>query len=248
MNVFQTHARIVEDYAKYIHSFLNIADPKIREKVDAELSEGKLWPEPLLQFNPSFEMAGSVADLARAGVLHSDIGDIFSGYTLYRHQLDAIRLGTAGKDFIVTSGTGSGKSLTYIGSIFHHLLTHRNSGGVAAIVVYPMNALINSQSEEFARYQDNYTRATGMSFPISFGQYTGQEKEPARLKMRETPPQVLLTNYRMLELLLTRIQERNIRTAIYDNLRFLVFDELHTYRGAARRRCGNADSSYPIPM
>ncbi|HXP85669.1 MAG TPA: helicase-related protein [Bryobacteraceae bacterium] len=49
--------------------------------------------------------------------------------------------------------------------------------------------------------------------------------------MRQNPPQVLLTNYMMLELLLTRLQERSIRGAIYDNLRFLVFDELHTYRG-----------------
>ena len=49
--------------------------------------------------------------------------------------------------------------------------------------------------------------------------------------MREHPPQVLLTNYMMLELLLTRVRERSIRDAIYENLRFLVFDELHTYRG-----------------
>ena len=49
--------------------------------------------------------------------------------------------------------------------------------------------------------------------------------------MRQTPPKVLLTNFMMLELLLTRVQERVIRDAIYENLRFLVFDELHTYRG-----------------
>ena len=51
------------------------------------------------------------------------------------------------------------------------------------------------------------------------------------MEMQENPPQVLLTNYMMLELLLTRLQERKIRDAIYSNLRFLVFDELHTYRG-----------------
>lgn len=231
MNVFQTHSRIVKDYETYIRSFLNISDPKIRAVVDGELSEGKLWPEPLLQFNPSFEMAGSVADLSRTGILHSDIADIFKGYSLYKHQSDAIQLGTAGKDFIVTSGTGSGKSLTYIGSIFHHLLSNPGTSGVTAIVVYPMNALINSQFDEFTRYKDNYETSTGKDFPISFGQYTGQEKEDARAKMRETPPQILLTNYMMLELLLTRIRERSIRDAIFSNLRFLVFDELHTYRG-----------------
>ena len=115
-------------------------------------------------------------------------------------------LGTAGRDFIVTSGTGSGKSLTYIGSVFHHLLTNPEAKGVIAIIVYPMNALINSQYEEFSRYKENYEKSTGKAFPISFGQYTGQEKEDARQKMRENPPQILLTNYMMLELLLTRLQ------------------------------------------
>jgi len=130
MNVFQTHSRIVDDYATYIRSFLNIADPAILAVVEGELEKGKLWPEPLLQFNPAFEMAGSVADLSRDGTLHRDIADIFKGYSLYRHQVEAIELGTAGKDFIVTSGTGSGKSLTYIGSIFHHLLSRPASPGV----------------------------------------------------------------------------------------------------------------------
>ena len=102
---------------------------------------------------------------------------------------------------------------------------------MTAVVVYPMNALINSQTNEFKTYKENYEKSTGQDFPITFGQYTGQEKEEVRKAMRENPPQVLLTNYMMLELLLTRVQERPIRDAIYENLRFLVFDELHTYRG-----------------
>ncbi|MGH8546050.1 MAG: DEAD/DEAH box helicase, partial [Gammaproteobacteria bacterium] len=231
MNVFETHSRIVSDYENYIRSFLKIADPTIRDKVENELRKGKLWPEPLLQFNPSFEIAGTVDDLVAKGTLHPAIREIFKGYQLYRHQVEAIQLGTAGKDFIVTSGTGSGKSLTYIGSIFHHLLSSPAAKGVAAVVVYPMNALINSQSEEFNRYKKNYEQSTGKEFPISFGQYTGQEREEIRVKMRDSPPHVLLTNYMMLELLLTRVRERSIRDGIYENLRFLVFDELHTYRG-----------------
>src|SRR5437867_11539550 len=109
MNVFQTHSGIIDDYATYIRSFLNIADPTIREVVGGELSTGKLWPEPLLQFNPSYEIAGTVAKLASTGTLHPAMADIFTGYALYWHQVEAIKLGTASKDFIVTSGTGSGK-------------------------------------------------------------------------------------------------------------------------------------------
>lgn len=231
MNIFETHANIVSDYASYISSFIKIADPKIRAVVEGELTQGKLWPEPLLQFNPAFEIVGGIDQLTESEGFHPDIRHIFSEYKLYRHQIEAMRLGTKGKDFIVTSGTGSGKSLTYIGSIFNHILSHPGTKGVTAVVVYPMNALINSQFEEFKRFQEKFKEATGKDFPISFGQYTGQEKEEARTKMRENPPQILLTNYMMLELLLTRVRERSIRDGIYENLRFLVFDELHTYRG-----------------
>lgn len=113
MNVFDAHEKIIADYASYIKSFINIADPAISKKVDSALAEGKLWPDPLLQFNPAYELAGTVKDIANAGELHSSMPDIFKGYSLYRHQLEAIRLGVAGRDFIVTSGTGSGnRSLT----------------------------------------------------------------------------------------------------------------------------------------
>ena len=231
MNVFDVHQKIIADYDRYIRSFVTIDDPQIEAKVNQELGGGKLWPEPLLQFNPAFRFAGAVADLAKSGVVHKDVADVFKGYSLYQHQLDAIRLGAAGKDFVVTSGTGSGKSLAYIGTIFSHLLSNPTTKGVVAIVVYPLNALINSQTEEFSKYRENFETSSGREFPITFGQYTGQEKEEKREHMRAEPPQTLLTNYMMLELLLTRTQERSIRDAIYENLRYLVFDELHTYRG-----------------
>lgn len=231
MNVFEIHRRIVDDYSSYIKSFINIADDAISEAVRNELDKGKLWPKPLLQFNPAFEMAGSVADVVRTGILHPTAEDIFKGYSLYKHQLDAITLGSAGKDFIVTSGTGSGKSLTYIATIFNRLLKEPSLEGVTAIIVYPMNALINSQTNELNGYKENYEKATGKDFPITFGQYTGQESEEKRQQLRENPPHILLTNYMMLELLLTRQKERRIRDAIYQNLRYVVFDELHTYRG-----------------
>jgi hypothetical protein len=69
MNVFQTHTDIVSDYATYIRSFLKIDDPAIRHTVEEALNQGKLWPEPLLQFNPSFEMYGSLEKLAQLSSL-----------------------------------------------------------------------------------------------------------------------------------------------------------------------------------
>lgn len=231
MNVFETHRLIVDDYARYIRSFINISDPEIEREVEASLSQGRLWPQPLLHFNPAYEHTGTVDEAISSGLLHDESRHIFAGYSLYRHQHQAIELGVRGTDFVVTSGTGSGKSLTYMGTIYNHLLEERAAAGVVAVIVYPMNALVNSQTHEFNTYKDNYEKNTGRDFPITFGQYTGQEKEERRIEMREDPPQVLLTNYMMLELLLTRMQERPIRDAIFGNLRYLVLDELHTYRG-----------------
>ena len=232
MNVFDTHRQIIADYAQYIRSFINISDSDIARKVEDSLSEGPplATPPPAVSIPPTNGPAPSKRSSPHDCCMMTS-GTSSTGTSLYRHQREAIKLGVGGTDFVVTSGTGSGKSLTYIGTIFNHLLANPNTAGVAAIIVYPMNALINSQSNEFNTYKDNYERNTGRTFPILFSQYTGQENEDRRQAMREDPPHVLLTNYMMLELLLTRVQERPIRDAIFKHLRYLVFDELHTYRG-----------------
>jgi hypothetical protein len=207
-----------------------------------KLDDGGLWPEPLIQFNPSFEEAGTIESLITSEKLPSALKDIFyfeskdgvrSPYTLYKHQIEAIRKGVSGEDFIVTSGTGSGKSLTYIGTIFSKLLKDAMPNGVKAVIVYPMNALINSQLEELERYKQNFESATGKEFPITFGRYTGQESQEDKDRLRNDQPDILLTNYMMLELLLTRCKEdeRTLRNNLFENIKYLVFDELHTYRG-----------------
>jgi superfamily II DNA or RNA helicase len=233
MHVFSLQKQIIAQYESFLTSFMRIKNDAIRERVEKAMQEGKLLPEPLLQFNPAYEDAGSVEELCRQQVLEQRMADIFSGYTLYRHQVEAINLGAEGKDFVVTSGTGSGKSLTYIATIFNHVL--RNPAtvkGVRAIIVYPMNALINSQKEEFNKYRDQYEQKHGKdSFPISYAQYTGQESEDEKQQVKTNPPDILLTNYMMLELIMTRSGEAYLRENIQQCLEFLAFDELHTYRG-----------------
>ena len=148
MDALKVHSRIMEDYQSYINSFINIADSDIDTVVKEAIDSGALWPAPLLQFNPSFEKSGDIDGLVAQGVLRPEIAKVFKGFTLYTHQVDAIKLGTQGKDFVVTSGTGSGKSLTYLGTIFNHLFEGKGQG-IRAVIVYPMNALINSQTEVF---------------------------------------------------------------------------------------------------
>jgi len=234
MNLFDIlniHKDVLTDYQEFVESFINIKDDEIKNVVVQEMQDGKFWPEPLLQFNPSFESGQPLQTLCNEETLHPDILSVFKGYSLYKHQEKAIRLGCAGSDFIVTSGTGSGKSLTYIGTIFNDLLADKKAQGIKAIIVYPMNALINSQTVELNKYKQNYEAATGATFPVTFAQYTGQEKQDERERIIRELPHIILTNYMMLELILTRPKEDILRKAIYENLKYLVFDELHTYRG-----------------
>ena len=129
---------------------------------------------------------------------------------------------------MLTTGTGSGKSLSYIAPIVDHSLRHPKRGSIKAIVVYPMNALANSQLVELGKYlRLGYPKDQP---PVTFERYTGQENDEQRRQIIANPPDILLTNYVMLELLLTRpFDAQLIRQA--QDLRFLVFDELHTYRG-----------------
>ena len=160
----------------------------------------------LIQFNPTFEKGRKLEKLVEDKILHPELGNIFSGFELYKHQEEAIVLGSKGKEFIVTSGTGSGKSLTCIATIFNHIL---NAGDAVlnksqAVIVYPMNALINSQFKAIEDFKKKYEDKFDRPFPITFGQYTGQEDEATREEMRKNPPHILLTNYMMLELIMTR--------------------------------------------
>jgi len=233
MDIFQVHRQVIDDYASYIRSFVSIADEELKSKVEQHLRDGHLWPEPLLAFNPSFATAGRAEHLAASGAIAAPLGDAFHEYELFEHQLRAVQLGVANKDFVVTSGTGSGKSLTYIGSIFDHLFRHGAVGGVMAVVVYPLNALINSQDDELSMVAARFSKRAGKDFPFRWAKYTGQERKEEKEQIRGNPPDILLTNYMMLELLLTRSgeNEQKLRESVFSNLRYLVFDELHTYRG-----------------
>lgn len=231
-NMFNLHSDILSDYKQFVSSFINISDEQISKIVEEEIQAGKFWPEPLIQFNPSFEILGPMTDFSGTGkLLHPDMVHILRGYNLFKHQVEAISLGIQSRDFVLTSGTGSGKSLAYLGTIFDYLLKREKVKGIKAVIVYPMNALINSQSDALKAYSKTFESSTGREFPITYAQYTGQEDEVQRTRVRDELPDIILTNYMMLELLLTRPQEISIRDSIFDNLRFLVFDELHTYRG-----------------
>jgi len=260
MDAFELHRHVISDYSDYTKSFVRISDERVRERVEKEMEQGLLWPEPLLQLNPAFEPGRSIDQLVEQKLLHPDCARIFRAKSnendfgramrLHLHQDQAIQIAALDRPYVLTTGTGSGKSLSYIIPIVDHVLNHGTGRGIKAVVVYPMNALANSQQEELDKF---LKRGFGDSDPlVSYHRYTGQENEETREMIRRNPPDILLTNYVMLELILTRIEERQLVDQA-SGLKFLVFDELHTYRGRQGadvamliRRCREAFSSPDI--
>jgi ATP-dependent helicase YprA (DUF1998 family) len=230
LDVFALRDRVIEEYGAFIEGYLHIADADIREFVLRKLRSGAFWPDPLLQLNPCYAPGSYVSELVTEGLLHPLLAEVFP-VRLYRHQEEAIRKALEGRSFVITSGTGSGKSLTYWVPILHHVLTHDpEAGGVRAIVVYPMNALANSQLESIERALKRSPEAQRL---VKVRRFTGQETEEEKEQIREEPPHILLTNYVMLELILTRPEDRRFFGPLVQRaqLRFVVVDELHSYGG-----------------
>ncbi len=239
MNIFDLRDTTIRDYREFIGGFVNIRDPRVRAEVDTALDEGHLWPEPWLSLNPKFETGGTLDQLVAAGTLHAECSRIFKVKTdqdlagldlnLHRHQVEAIKAARSGSPYVVSTGTGSGKSLAYIIPIVDRILRQGPGQGIKAIVVYPMNALANSQAEELSKFINRgYPDGQG---PVRFKRYTGQESDSERQAIIADPPDILLTNYVMLELILTRFTETQGIVPKARGLQFLVLDELHTYRG-----------------
>lgn len=235
MDVFSLRDSIVGEYRKFATSFTTIHAEDIRTQVEAIYSQGRFWPDPLLQINPSYKRGLNLETLIANGALDPRTADIFRAdgapLSLYKHQEQAVVLASQGESYVVTTGTGSGKSLCFFIPIVSAVLAEKRTSAARrtrAIIVYPMNALANSQLEELDKFVSNIQDDK----PITFARYTGQEDNEKRRHIADNPPDILLTNFMMLELLMTRQDELDRKViGNCQGLRFLVLDELHTYRG-----------------
>ncbi|MDD5035040.1 MAG: DEAD/DEAH box helicase [Methylococcaceae bacterium] len=241
MNVFNFRNTLVEEYRTFSRSFVRIQASDIRDEVERQYAEGRYWPEPLIQINPNYQRKGTVQQLAAEGLLHKACGEIFQigkpegqalPLQLYAHQLQALAKGKNRQSYVVTTGTGSGKSLSFFIPVIDGILKAKEQDKTPrtrAIVIYPMNALANSQLEELDKFLHGYPDGQR---PFSVARYTGQETQTERAAIADNPPDILLTNFMMLELILTRYDEDDRRVVDHcDGLEFLILDELHTYRG-----------------
>ena len=255
-------AHLRATYESYIKSFQFYRNPQIGEWVQGRQDAGRLsWREPFLTLAANYEDGTPFADLLAEGLVSSDATTVFtkdpddptSGPIDPRwHQDQAIRHADNGANVLVTTGTGSGKSFCFYIPIVSDALEIKPSvdqfRGPMAVIVYPMNALANSQ------YEDMSQRLAGSGITIC--NYTGdlpRTEEGALARFRDLYGRdhpydsevidrdalhtkgcdILLTNFKMLEYALLR----NSDAMLFKNaeaggrLRWLVLDEMHTYSG-----------------
>lgn len=156
---------------------------------------------------------------------------------LYAHQEDAVRRISSGRHTVIATGTGSGKTESFLIPIMDYCLRERGKG-IKAIIVYPTNALAADQLQRIGK--------SASVAEITYGVYTGDtprdeseatvERESRfrlayRSEMLAEPPDILVTNYVMLDRMLTRSRERHLFTHSCNHLRFVVLDEVHSYKG-----------------
>jgi len=261
-NPFQTFEACKTAYQSFIDSYHKFTNPEIEDWIKENTKDGTLlWQEPYLELARSFQKGTSINELVGSNLLHKSCSNIFSldpsdpnspSITPHLHQSKAIENILEKKlNTIVATGTGSGKSFCFGIPIISECLKMREKDikGVKAVIVYPMNALANSQYEDFAGrlvgsgltiglYTGDtpYTLEEALSGD-NFKKTTGRD-EPydceliSRKQIIDSPPDILMTNYQMLELILTRFDDKNIFPLHYkDSFRFLVLDEIHTYSG-----------------
>lgn len=264
LHPLHTTTALREGYERYLKTIYPFQDDKLRGQFWAALRRNEqdepLVKGPLLEASLPYQTGATLRQLIGDGTVAPRFAALCATTTnlpldrpLYTHQEQAIRQAVAGHNLVVATGTGSGKTESFLIPILDHLLREEANGtlarpGVRALLLYPMNALANDQLGRLRGLLGGYPA-------ITYGRYTGEtleeqhkaleaflsrqgEKPPpneliSREAMRAAPPHILLTNYAMLEYLLLR----PLDTELFDGptgrfWRFLVIDEAHVYDGA----------------
>ena len=173
-----------------------------------------------------------------------------SSFVPHAHQAKAFtRLkGEGAQSTLVATGTGSGKTECFMFPILEHCRLSKEEGrqGIKAIILYPMNALASDQAGRLAKQIVKTAGLSGIRAGLYVGDAPAIESDVVqqldektftvitdRNALRENPPDILLTNYKMLDFLLIRAADAPLWAHQQpDTLRYLVVDELHTFDGA----------------
>ena len=258
LDALETEARLRRRLIEFTESQAYLRNPELRSAcrklwLSGESEGGlvsRIWVEPVL---PSRVSGGSLADLSAEGVIDPWLIDQLRRSNafpverqLFTHQEKAIRAAANGHHerpgIAITAGTGSGKTEAFLLPLLNDLVRyprHDVERGVRAIIIYPLNALVNDQVERLYRWLRGQKRVTLFHFTgetpedDQAANRAGYPKFDAcrrrtRAEARANPPDILITNYSMLEYMLCRPQD-----AVFFGpaLRTFVLDESHLYAG-----------------
>ncbi|MBI5899705.1 MAG: DEAD/DEAH box helicase [Rhodocyclales bacterium] len=242
-SVVESVRHLIGQYRSFIRSSYRLADPKLREQFEAHVDGAEVLVKgPYVTLSRDFVAGMPLADVLASGCGHRQLAGFhwpFGSAALFAHQEASLRAVEAGRNIIVKTGTGSGKTESFLLPVLSGVLRLKQQGvqGPKAILLYPMNALANDQLTRLRELVRD--SGTGVSFAL----YTGDSERVAevlgepvagnevngREAIRRNPPDILLTNYKQLEFLLVRKADRVL---FGPALRYVVLDEIHSYRGA----------------
>ncbi|GAA1461805.1 DEAD/DEAH box helicase [Nocardiopsis exhalans] len=250
-------AEVRRNITQYLSTTFALADEPVREGLEYFFNDSTqgIFRGPYLRVRTPFRKSD---DSWRSALEWHP-----PGFTPYLHQAKAFQrlssLGKAPEPTLITTGTGSGKTESFLVPVLDHCRRARAQGksGVKAILLYPMNALATDQAERL-----NKTLADPALSQVTAGLYIGDTPDTrydhvatSRGEIRRIRPDILVTNYKMLDLLLQRSEDLPLWRD--SELTYIVVDEFHTYDGAQgtdvamllRRLAsatGNARPGYPL--
>lgn len=258
----ESSKKITDFYRRYLLTSFNTNNEKYNIQFKRELEKNKAIADgPYISMTDPYKKGKKISELVEEGILVKEMLKLKKFHpddrNLYKHQEEAILKSREGKNLIVTTGTGSGKTESFLIPVINQLLEEKEKGtlgpGVRTLIIYPMNALVNDQIRRIREilYDMDAEEA------ITFGRFTGETKEKqkdaeemykevedskypwrkneiiSREQMRITPPNILITNYAMLEYILLRPGDNIILREQYaDKWQYIVLDEAHSYNGA----------------
>ena len=220
----------------YIETTFPMTNEPFKGSVEKMMAnKGSVYHEPYVAVRLPFRVAAEMPTCFEA---------IHPAYLPYVHQQKAFErlTGDDGRSTLVATGTGSGKTECFLYPILEYCYQHRGERGIKALIIYPMNALATDQAKRIAEliYGSDELRGN-----VTVGMYVGgQEHTPARTMsehgvitdhetMLNNAPDILMTNYKMLDYLLVRPKDALLwQDNNSETLKYIAVDELHTFDGA----------------
>lgn len=220
----------------YVETTFPMTNEPFKGSVQNLLAQkGSVYHEPYVAVRLPFRVAEEMPTCFEA--IHPE-------YLPYVHQQKAFErlTGEDGRSTLVATGTGSGKTECFLYPILEYCYQHRGERGIKALIIYPMNALATDQAKRIAELIHGSDELRGN---VTVGMYVGgQEHTPARTMsehgvitdhetMLNNAPDILMTNYKMLDYLLVRPKDALLwQDNDSETLKYIAVDELHTFDGA----------------